>query len=197
MKTAHNTRNTNPFQPGCDIPEQTDRPNTMHTTSKPVVVRMFAPDHRRLDGSAINPCAVYNLRNCFEYIRDFFAADAAARDIALSFEMDADISVAYWDMHSLRQLVFNSLLADAIANAQAGDKVSLRIEKSDKYTVEIRVENPGAPIPKAQHEQLFSSPSGSLHQAWLCVQSHKGTIGIADDGAAVRVELPLYALCIQ
>ena len=197
MKTAHTKKSAALFQPAYGIPDHTDRKNTMQTLSKSVAVQMSDPERRRLDVSAITPCAVYNLHSCFQSIRDFFAADAAGRDITLSLEMDADISVAYWDMHSLRQLVLNRLLLDAIANAEAGGKVLLRIEKSDKYKVAIRVENSGAAIPLAQQEQLLSSPSGSLHQARLCVQAHRGTIDLACDRAAVSIELPLYALCIQ
>ena len=109
--------------------------------------------------------------------------------------MDADISVAYWDMHSLRQLVINRLLAIAIANAPAGGEVAIRIRKPDDYTVSIHVENPDARLPQAQRDEL----SGSLHQAQRCIQAHKGRLELADEafGPTFRIELPLYALCIE
>lgn len=193
MNTAFLTRSKTSFQPGYDIPDLTGRQDTMCTPSSTVIDRTSDTDGA--DGSAINPCAVYNLRNCFEYIRETFAADAAAREIALSLEMDSDISVAYWDMHSLRQLVLNRLLAVAIANAPAGGKVAIRITKPDDYTVAIHVENPDARFPRAQRDEL----SGSLHQAQRCIQAHKGRFELADaaSGPAFRIELPLYALCIE
>ncbi len=191
MNTAYLTRSKTSFQPGYDIPDHTGRQDTMRTPSSTVIDRIFNTD--RADGSAINPCAVYNLRQSFEYIRETFAADAAARKIALSLEMDEDISAAYWDMHSLRQLVLNRLLAVAIANAPAGGKVAIRIMKPDDYTVAIHVENPDSH--QAQRDEL----SGSLHQAQRCIQAHKGKLELPDEasGPAFRIELPLYALCIE
>jgi signal transduction histidine kinase len=172
----------------------------MHSAAGTTLIdNLFDPDNCKMDSAAINPCAVYNLRQNFEFVRDTFLSDAQARQIALSLAFDEEISVAYWDIHSLRVRVLNKILSNAIANTPEGGKVAIRICKSDDYTICIKVSDSG--IPAACGERLFYDPSGSLYHTRLCVQAHKGSISIVDDaefsGTTVKIDLPLYLLCMQ
>lgn len=170
-----------------------------YTGSNSTISDLFDLDKRKVDGSAIHPCAVYNLRQSFEYVCDTFASEARAKNIELSFAFDEDISVAYWDMHSLRVLVLNKLISDAIADTPKGGKVAVCFEKSSDYMISIKVSDSGSGISAAEGESLFCEQSGRLYHAQLCVQAHKGEIGIVDDagGTTFKIDLPLYVLCMQ
>lgn len=212
MNTAHTSGTKTAFLPGVshdgDVTQsarpvkrglQERKPMIYSADGTSLIDNLFDPDKRKMDSDAINPCAVYNLRRSFELVRDTFLSDAQARQVALSMSFDEEISVAYWDMHSLRVLVLNKILSYAIANTPEGGKVTIRICKSDDYTICIKVSDSGIPI--AYGERLFCDPSGSLYHTRLCVQAHKGSISIVDDaefsGTTCKIDLPLYLLCMQ
>ena len=158
-------------------------------------------DTRKEESHVIAPCPVYNLRQSFEEICATFAGEARATRVELTLLADDELPAAFWDMQSLRVRVFGKILSGIIAHTPAGGKVVIRIDRSSSYTICIRITNSGAPIPAEQKESMLHSRSGSLYNAYLCVQSHKGSIVIMDEteksGNTFKIELPLYTLCMQ
>lgn len=154
--------------------------------------------------------AVYDLRYELTGIYESFLDEASAKNIDFSMSIAEDMPVAFWDMQSLRQHLFDELLSNAIRCTPAGGKVGISVEKQDEYNLTIKIGDSGAGISaKALRASLFqtdaadaeiTAPSG-LSLMLSAVAAHKGTVRVITDeafsGTVFMVTLPLYCLCMQ
>lgn len=157
--------------------------------------------------TAIKPSAIYNLHQHFECLHNTFQDEALSKKIALSLSIEKDMPVAYCDMDSLRMHVLNSLLANALFHTQAGGKISIHAEKSDDYTMTIKISASDSGMLPDERRNIFFRPPASgknhaaIYNALRCVQAHKGNISMMNEpersGATCKIEIPLYTLCMQ
>lgn len=160
---------------------------------------------------SIKPAAVYNLRQQLECVRNVFSHEARAKQIGISLSIENDIPVIYCDMDSLRLHILNTILANTICNTPAGGKIAILVTTPDDYTMTIKISNSGNGIPAFDGSHKFrdllksDDVSGlginGLHNAQFCALAHKGSLCIVDEpefsGLTFKIDIPLFALCIQ
>lgn len=160
---------------------------------------------------SIKPAAVYNLRQQLEYVRNVFSHEAQAKQIEISLSIENDIPVIYCDIDSLRLLTLNTILSNVICNTPVGGKISILVTTPDDYTMTIKISNSenGIPAFDGGHKfrNLLKSDNFSglgvngLQNAQFCVLAHKGSLCVVDEpefsGLTFKIDIPLFALCIQ
>lgn len=178
----------------------------------PLIDDLVALGKTQANSALINPVAVYNLHQELECARDTFAYEALSKRIELSLSISEDIPVVYCDIDSLRIHVLNNILSNAIRHTPAGGKIAISVSKSNGNAMCIKISDSGIGIPATERESVFrkyrksdkyrnNKRGAGLHNAMLCVQAHKGMIGVVDEpefsGATFKIEIPLYSGCIQ
>ena len=190
----------------------------IHSASKnvkPLIDDLVAIGELQASYSPIKPLAIYNLRHELECACDTFAYELLSKQIDMSLFFAADIPVIFCDLESLRILVFNKIMSNAIRHTPVGGKISIVVELSDDNTMVIKISDSGPGIPAPERESVFRryrksgkyrKTSGGnrgigLYNALLCVQAHKGKLSIVSEpgisGATFKIEIPLYSGCIQ
>lgn len=143
---------------------------------------------------SISPAAVYNLRQQLEYVRNVFSHEAHAKQIDFTLSIENDIPVIFCDIDSLRIHVFNTLLSNAIRDTPVGGKIAIVVTTPDDYTMVVKITSSGDRI-------STSGNNDELDNARFCVVAHKGSICTVDEpgfsGSACKIEIPLFATCIQ
>lgn len=154
-------------------------------------------------GAKIKPQAVYNLHSYLEHLRNKMHHLAQTKHIELSLGIEENLPVAFFDVDSLCSQVFNKLLSNALINTQAGGRIALRAEKSSDYTMTFRI-SASNKYPSERRNVFFRSSESDneeMQNALGCIAAHRGTIEISHNpkfsSADCKIEIPLYALCMQ
>lgn len=155
------------------------------------------------DGSvvslAIKPHAVYDLQNQFKKFRDLFVGHETANQIDVSFDLEDNLSVAYWDINALQTEVFQPILNSIATHASKSGEISIQIQKKSNYAVFIKIS--GVRKEAVDDTQVEVVHNHILQSVQHCLFAHKGSVRFEKKpevfGIHYHIEIPLYDLCIQ
>ncbi len=185
IRTVHNMDQAahpeNTFQPRVDAPVSTQA---------------------EAESLRVQASVVYDLRDEFLRLRAAHIRQARARHIELLLELAEPLPLAYWDMGSLRNLVLDNLLSNALSHTATGGQVVLSVRQPDAYHLTLRVISSGAECTaNAMSETDLYRNGSALQNMLLCVRTHKSTLRLIKDAhssnTTFEIHLPLYALCMQ
>lgn len=178
----------------------------------PFINEIVTIGKRQANSEKVNLRAVYRLQQELEHIRDTFSYEALAKNIDISISMPEDVPVVFCDIDSLRIHVLNNILSNAMHHTPTGGRIVLSVEIKDNQKLIIKVSDTGLGIPASERESVFrkhlrfdqfrNTVSGlGLFNAQQSVRAHNGKISVIDEpnfsGATFKIEIPLYAGCIQ
>jgi signal transduction histidine kinase len=137
-------------------------------------------------------------------VTDLMAPVLAGKRITCAIELEADVPPVLADAHQIQEVVLN-LLTNAVDAMPAGGALRVATRRDGERAV-LAVADRGPGIPAGARARLFEPffttkdrQGGTGLGLAICreiVQSHDGTIGIADTpggGATFEVRLPLAA----
>jgi signal transduction histidine kinase len=137
-----------------------------------------------------------------------FAAEADARKVALTLEIDTSLPTVRWDIRRIRLHVLNNLISNALKFTPTGGTITLTASSNGNAVI-LTLADTGPGVPAAVRERIFHRFAQSddnaarafggsglgLHNAKRYVELHGGVIRVEDNpagGALFVLLLPTH-----